>query len=218
VNPAAKKRFRVILADDHPMLMAGFASHLRQEGMDIVAQAKTAEDAIEQYFLLRPDVIVLDIRFGPGMTGLDAAKEILRRHSEARIVFFTQFDQPAMAMQAYKMGAFAYLTKDSEPELLVEAIQQSMAGEKYVHPDMTNQFARMQMGEGFIHPQSLLDARELKVFVLMAEGYTNAEMATKMGCSERTINTVVVSVKEKLKTSRPAELVRIAIRNGLLAE
>lgn len=213
---ASDKPIRVILADDHPMLMAGFAAHLIQAGMDVVAQIKTAEEAIAQYFQLLPDVIVLDIRFGPGMTGLDAAKVILKRLSSAKIVIFSQFDQPAMAMQAYKLGAFAYLTKDSEPEILVEAINQANAGEKYVPQEMSNQFSRLNNGEDILLPQVVLDPRELDVFKMMAEGYTNIEIAKHFDLSERTISNTTQSIKEKLKTSRPAELTLIAIRNGLI--
>ena len=207
---------RVLLADDHPTLIMGFASVLTSAGMIVVDQVKTGEDAVERFFALKPDVVVLDVRFGPGMTGLEAAKAILSRSSKAKVVIFSQFDQAAMAMQAYKLGVSAYVTKESDPDLLVEAIQSAHAGEKYVLPEMTNKLARMQLGEGELPPQSILDKRELDVFKLMAEGYTNVEIAKQLDLSEKTISNTTHSVKEKLKTSRPAELTRIAIRNGLL--
>lgn len=215
-----KSLIRVLLADDHPMLMAGFAALLSDEGFEIVGQVKTPEEAIRHYFKQRPDVVILDIRFGPGMTGLDAAKEILTRDSQAKIVFFSQFDQPAMAQQAYKMGAFAYLTKDSEPELLIEAIRQAYeGGDVYMPPVMTDQIARLSIrDDSYKSPKELLDPRELSVFTMMAEGYTNVEMAEKLNLSEKTISNTTQSVKEKLGTTRPAEITRIAIRNGLLIE
>ena len=218
VPSASSSPIRVLLADDHPTLMMGFATLLTQAGMVVVAQIKTAEEAIEQCFRLKPDVIVLDVRFGPGMTGLDAARAILARSAKAKIIIYSQFDQPAMAMQAYKIGVAAYITKGSETEVLIEAIKQVHSGEKYMLPAMTDKFARMQLGEGELPPQSILDARELTVFKLMAEGYTNIEIARQLNLSEKTISNTTHSVKEKLKASRPAELTRIAIRNGLFFE
>lgn len=199
--------------------MAGFASLLTDEGFEIIGQVKTPEEAIKQYFNLRPDVLVLDIRFGPGMSGLDAARSILTTSSQAKIVFFSQFDQPAMAQTAYKMGAFAYLTKDSEPDLLIEAIRQAYSGETYMPPEMSDQLARLSiLDDSHKSPLELLDARELGVFRLMAEGFTNLEMAEKLSLSAKTISNITQSVKEKLGTTRPAEITRIAIRNGLLIE
>ena len=216
MSTATSKPIRVLLADDHPTLMAGFATVLTQSGMVVVAQVKTAAEAVEQFFRLNPDVIVLDVRFGPGMTGLDAARAILTRTSKAKVVIYSQFDQPAMAMSAYKIGVSAYVTKGSETDQLVEAIKQAHAGEKFVLPEMTTTFARMQLGEEALPPQFVLDTRELAVFKLMAEGSTNVEIAKQLDLSEKTISNTTQSVKEKLKTSRPAELTRIAIRNGLL--
>lgn len=206
-----------MLADDHPLLMAGFAAALGDFGLEIVGQAKTAEDAIEQYFSVNPDVIVLDIRFGPGMTGLDAAKAILARSCSAKIVIFSQFDQPAMAMQAYKMGVFAYLTKDSDPTILAEAIKQAHSGDVFIPPMMSHQFARMSINTGNV-PQAVLDERELQVFKLLAEGYTNSEIGEKLNLSPKTISLASQSIKDKLGISRPAEITRLAIKNGLLME
>lgn len=213
----SSRPIRVLLADDHPLLMAGFAAALGDFGMEIIGQAKTAEDAVVQFFSLTPDVIVLDIRFGSGMTGLEAAKQILKKDSQAKIVIFSQFDQPAMALQAYKMGVIAYLTKDSDPEMLAEAIRQAHAGDVFIPPLISHQFARMSIGDGKM-PHSVLDERELQVFRLMAEGCTNTEIAEKLSLSPKTISIASQSVKDKLGVSRPADITRLAIKNGLLME
>ncbi len=214
---SSSRPIRVLLADDHPLLMAGFAAALGDFGMEIIGQAKTAEDAVVQFFSLTPDVIVLDIRFGSGMTGLEAAKQILKKDSQAKIVIFSQFDQPAMALQAYKMGVIAYLTKDSDPEMLAEAIRQAHAGDVFIPPLISHQFARMSIGDGKM-PHSVLDERELQVFRLMAEGCTNTEIAEKLSLSPKTISIASQSVKDKLGVSRPADITRLAIKNGLLME
>ena len=91
-----QKSIRVMLADDHPIVMTGFAMSLAGVGMDVVGQAKTPEEAAAMYAELQPDVMVLDIRFGTELTGLDAAQDILKKFPAAKIVFLSQFDQDSL--------------------------------------------------------------------------------------------------------------------------
>jgi len=214
----------VLLADDNEVLRAGFASTLSAAGLVVIGEAKTPEDAIAKYFDLSPDVVVIDIHFGTSMTGMDAARSILRKSSKdnaAKIVFFSRFgqmaDQLAMVMQAYKLGGLGYLTIDSAPGVVVEAIRQAYSGNVYITPEISDRLARMSVGVD-LSPQSLLDAREMTVFKMMAEGYTNVEMAEKLNLSARTISITSQSVKDKLGVNRPADITRLAIRKGLLVD
>ena len=219
-----KTPIRVLLADDHEVLMAGLDSTLSAAGLVVIGKAKAPEDAVEQYFALSPDVLVIDIHFGKSMTGMDAARSILRRASKenkAKIVFFSRLgrmtDQLALVMQAYKLGGIGYLTIDSPPGVVVEAIQQAYSGNVYITPEISDRLARMSVGVD-LTPQSLLDEREMIVFKMMAEGYTNVEMAEKLNLSAKTISNTSQSVKDKLGISRPAEITRLAIRQGLLVD
>ena len=220
-KPGSPSPIRVLLAGDHQVLMAGFASTLSAAGMVVAGQAKTPEDAISKYSELHPDVVVLDVRFGTSMTGMDAARSILLKSSQAKIVFFSQFDQRsdqlALVMQAYKLGALGYLTKDSDPDLVVEAIRQACSGHIYITPEISDRLARMSIS-GDTTPQSSLDEREMAVFKMMAEGYKNVEIAGKLKLSAKTISNTSQSVKEKLGVNRPADITRLAIRHGLLLD
>ena len=220
-KPGSPSPIRVLLAGDHQVLMAGFASTLSAAGMVVAGQAKTPEDAISKYSELHPDVVVLDVRFGTSMTGMDAARSILLKSSQAKIVFFSQFDQRtdqlALVMQAYKLGALGYLTKDSDPDLVVEAIRQACSGQIYITPEISDRLARMSIS-GDTTPQSSLDEREMAVFKMMAEGYKNVEIAGKLKLSAKTISNTSQSVKEKLGVNRPADITRLAIRHGLLLD
>ena len=104
-------KIRVLLADDHPIVMKGFAMSLEAEGMLVLAQVKSPQEAVEQFAALKPDVLVMDIRFGAELTGLDAAKQILHNTPHANIVFLSQFDQDPLIKETYRIGARAFVTK-----------------------------------------------------------------------------------------------------------
>jgi len=209
------KTIRVLLADDHPIVMTGFAMSLAAEGMDVVGQAKTPQEAVEQYVAMQPDVVVLDIRFGAEMTGLDAAKHILEKQPEAQIVFLSQFDQDALIKETYRLGAKAFVTKDCDPVDLAVAVQRASQGELYFMPQIAERLANLSV-RGDASPQTLLDERSLEIFKLMAEGLTNVEIAEKLDLSQKTISNISQAVKEKLGIHRPALITKLAMKHGLI--
>lgn len=211
----AVKPIRVLLADDHPIVMTGFAMSLAAEGMDVVGQAKTPQEAVDQYVAFRPDVAVLDIRFGAEMTGLDAAKHILEKHPDAQIVFLSQFDQDALIKETYRLGAKAFVTKDCDPADLAVAVQRASQGELYFMPQIAERLANLSV-RGDASPQTLLDARSLEIFTLMAEGLTNVEIAERLDLSQKTISNISQAVKEKLGIHRPALITKLAMKHGLI--
>jgi two-component system invasion response regulator UvrY len=209
------KSLRVLLADDHPIVMTGFAMSLAAEGMDVVGQAKTPQEAVELYVALQPDVVVLDIRFGAEMTGLDAAKHILEKQPHAQIVFLSQFDQDALIKETYRLGAKAFVTKDCDPADLAVAVQRASQGELYFMPQIAERLANLSV-RGDASPQTLLDERSLEIFKLMAEGLTNVEIAEKLDLSQKTISNISQAVKEKLGIHRPALITKLAMKHGLI--
>jgi two-component system invasion response regulator UvrY len=209
------KSIRVLLADDHPIVMTGFAMSLAAEGMDVVGQAKTPQEAVEQYAVLQPDVVVLDIRFGAEMTGLDAAKHILEKQPEAQIVFLSQFDQDALIKETYRLGAKAFVTKDCDPADLAVAVQRASQGALYFMPQIAERLANLSV-RGDASPQTLLDERSLEIFKMMAEGLTNVEIAEKLDLSQKTISNISQAVKEKLGIHRPALITKLAMKHGLI--
>ncbi|MFC0351439.1 response regulator transcription factor [Undibacterium danionis] len=212
---SSDKTIRVLLADDHPIVMTGFAMSLAAEGMDVVGQAKTPQEAVEQYVAMQPDVVVLDIRFGAEMTGLDAAKHILEKQPEAQIVFLSQFDQDALIKETYRLGAKAFVTKDCDPADLAVAVQRASQGELYFMPQIAERLANLSV-RGDASPQTLLDERSLEIFKLMAEGLTNVEIAEKLDLSQKTISNISQAVKEKLGIHRPALITKLAMKHGLI--
>jgi DNA-binding NarL/FixJ family response regulator len=210
-----KKSIRVLLADDHPLIMTGFAMALSDHGVEVVGQAVTPEEAVEKYLTLIPDVLVLDIRFGITRTGLDAAKDVLCKFPNANIVFLSQFDQDTLIKESYRVGGRAFVTKGCNPEQLAVAIKTANEGELYFLPEVAKRLAQLAI-RGDMSPQSLLDAREMEIFTLMAQGLTNTEIADKLTLSAKTISNSSQMVKEKLGIHRAADITRLAVKHGLI--
>jgi DNA-binding NarL/FixJ family response regulator len=204
-----------MLADDHPIVMTGFAMSLSGHGMDVVGQAKTPDEAVAMYDELRPDVLVLDIRFGTELTGLDAAQQVLKAHPRAKIVFLSQFDQDSLIKETYRLGAHAFVTKDCDPADLATAVRQANEGKLYFPPEIAERLASLAV-RGDVSPQSQLDERGLEIFKLMAEGLTNAEIAEKLNLSTKTISNISQAVKEKLGVHRQAYITKLAVKHGLI--
>jgi len=209
------KPIRVLIADDHPLIIEGLVSALKRDGIQRVAQAGRVEDVIPEYERAHPDVVVLDIRFGEGPTGLDVARELLARHPEARIVFYSQFDQDEIIKEAYRLGGMAFVTKSASPDTLVAAIRQAHAGQVYFTSDIANRLA-LQGVRGDNSPQSTLAPRELDVFTMMAQGLTNAEIAERMDLSVKTISNISQAIKEQLGVHRAADITLLAVKHGLI--
>jgi two-component system invasion response regulator UvrY len=210
-----QKPVRVMLADDHPIVMTGFAMSLEAAGMEVVGQAKTPDEAQSMYGELRPDVVVLDIRFGTELTGLDAAQAILKADPRAKIVFLSQFDQDSLIKETYRIGAHAFVTKDCDPADLATAVLHAHEGQLYFLPQIASRLASLAV-RGDVSPQSQLDQRGLEIFKLMAEGLTNAEIAERLNLSTKTISNTSQAIKEKLGVHRQAYITRLAMKYGLI--
>ncbi|MET3117885.1 two-component system invasion response regulator UvrY [Undibacterium sp. GrIS 1.8] len=218
IEPAMKQEatsIRVVLADDHPIVMTGFAMSLQGQGIEVVAQAKTPAEAIQQFGDLQPDVLILDIRFGEHLSGFDVAKTILQNTASAQIIFLSQFDQDSFIKEAYRLGGKAFVTKDCDPADLAQAVRKAYAGELYFLPSIAERLANLSV-RGDVSPQSMLDSRSLDIFTLLAEGLTNAEIAEKLDISTKTVSNTSQIIKEKLGVQRQAEMTKLALKHGLI--
>jgi two-component system, NarL family, invasion response regulator UvrY len=215
MNDNVKTGISVLLADDHPIVMTGFAMSLTSLGMKVVGQATTPQEAVAQYAALKPEVVILDIRFGEELTGLDAAKQILAQDAKAKIIFLSQFDQDSLIKETYRLGARAFLTKDCAPADLALAVSRAESGALYFPPHIATRLANLSV-LGDTSPQSVLDERGLQIFVLMAEGLTNGEIAEKLDLSTKTISNISQDIKEKLGAHRPAYITKLALKYGLI--
>jgi len=213
MNKNVSAKIRVLLADDHPIVMGGFAMSLGSKGIEVVGEVTTPQEAVDSYESLQPDVLMIDLRFGEKLTGLDAAKTILERHPDAKILFLSQFDQDALIKQTYSIGGRGFLTKDISAIDLAQAVAEAHRGDTYFLPRIAKRLANLSV-KGDQSPVALLDPREFEIFVLTAKGRTNQEMADLLGLSQKTISNVTHSLKEKLGTNRIADLTLLAVKHG----
>ena len=211
----ATKTIKVLLADDHPIVMSGCEATLGDYDIRVVGKARTPEQAVQLFAELAPDVVVLDVKFGTARTGFDAAAQILRADAGAKIVFWSQCEQSSLIKEAYRLGARAFVTKLSDPATLAAAITQAHAGELFLPPEIAQRLANLSI-RGDDSPKALLQERELEVFRLMAKGYTAQEIATELGLALRTITTVTQTVRDKLGVQRAADLTLLAVRYSII--
>jgi DNA-binding NarL/FixJ family response regulator len=205
---------RILLVDDHAVLRSGLRLLLeREEGLEPVGEAGTAEDAVRALPRLRPDVVVIDIEM-PGMGGLDGTALIRERAPEARVLVLSMHDQARDVRRAFDAGAHGYLLKSAADEDLVRAIRAVAAGERYVHPSLGAVLAAPP-SEG---PLGALTQREREVLRLLALGHTNHEIAERLIVSVRTVESHRAHVMTKLRVTTRAGLVRAALDAGLLAD
>jgi DNA-binding NarL/FixJ family response regulator len=210
-----EKPIRVMLADDHPIVMAGFAMSLQSQGIEVIGKVRTPQELLEQYSQLQPDVAIVDIRFGEKMSGFDAAKALLQQHPQARIIFLSQFDQDSFIKEAYALGGRAFVTKDCESVELAQAVRKVHHGELAFIPAIAERLANLSVQKD-TSPQTLLDKRSLAIFVLIAEGLTNAEIAEKLDISIKTVSNTSQLIKEKLGVIRQADVTKMAFKYGLI--
>lgn len=213
MNDDVKTPIRVLLADDHPIVMSGFSLSLTTMGIEVIGEVTTPNEAVQMYETLQPDVLIMDLRFGERLTGLDAAKTILKNHPAANIVFLSQFDQDALIKQTYSIGGRAFVTKDCSAADLAQAVTDASNGEVYFLPRIAKRLANLSV-KGDQSPGALLDPRELEIFILTAKGKTNQEMADQLGLSQKTISNISHSLKVKLGTNRIADLTLLAVKHG----
>jgi DNA-binding NarL/FixJ family response regulator len=219
MNNEQQEPVTVLIGDDHSIVIEAVAMQLTGQGCKIIGKAKTVEDVIAKYSELMPDVLVLDIKFSGKRTGLDVANEILEKHPDAKIVFLSQNDQDALIRETYKLGGHAFLTKDCDPSELATAVLRAHKGELYFMPGTAEQLASALLrGDPGTpaSPLAQLDTREVEIFTLMAQGFTNEEIGERLSLSKRTISISSQHIKDKLNLHRPAEITRLAVRLGLI--
>jgi two-component system invasion response regulator UvrY len=206
----------VMIADDHPLIVEGLTSVLARHGLTVVGSTGVASEVVERFAQWRPDVLVLDLRFGEGgVGGLDVLQDLLPRFPAARVIVYTQFDQDAVVREAYKRGAKAFVTKSADPADLAKVIEQVHQGQTVFLPEIANRLALLSV-RGDESPVAKLQPREVEVLKLMAQGFTNVEIAERLGLSPKTISTTSQSIKDQLGLHRPADITLLAVRSGLI--
>ncbi|MFO1102541.1 MAG: response regulator transcription factor [Methylocystis sp.] len=204
---------RVLIVDDHPIIVSGCAAMLAGEGDIEVVDARDAETGLAAFTAEKPDVTVVDIGL-PGVSGFELTRRILESDPAARIVIFSMNDDPIFAARAIQMGAKAYVTKNDDPYLLLTAVREVASGGVFLMPKIANRLAFEKSGAA-ASPLSALTARELEILRLLGRGLGMAEIAEATKVSYKTIANSCSIMKRKLGARTPMELMRIALEHRL---
>ena len=216
------KSIRVLLVDDHTLVREGIHALMqRHNDIDIVGEASDGREAIEKTNELDPDVIVMDLSM-PSMGGIEATRQILRQKPAARIVVLSRHEDVSYARSLLEAGALGYVSKKAVSDELAVAIRTVYAGEVYLHLSMTkaitedyDQLLRFQQNED---PYESLTEREKEVLHLVAEGYSNRQIAAQLYLASKTVINYRKNIAVKLGINSPIRLIKYAIEKGLAGD
>jgi DNA-binding NarL/FixJ family response regulator len=211
---------RVVIADDQALMRGGFRMILdAAEDIEVVAEAIDGVDAVRAFEREHPDVVVMDVRM-PTMDGLEATRRITHANAGAKILILTTFDLDEYVYEALRAGASGFLLKDRPPEELVAAVRTIAAGDALLSPSVTKRLiAEFAARPDPPPPPDGLDEltdREREVLLLLAEGASNAEIATRLYVAETTVKTHVAHILAKLGIRDRAQAVVLAYESGLV--
>jgi len=216
-------KIRILIADDHAVLRAGLRMLINaQPDMEVVGEAGEGRETIKKVRLLRPDVVLLDLSM-PGLGGLAALPILKARVPEAKVLILTMYDDESYLRQVLESGGSGYVVKKAADVELLTAVRAISRGELYVHSSMTRVLVEKVANKGgvretgLVHLLEKLSEREQQVLRLLAHGYTNQQIADELFLSVKTIETYRARLMEKLKLRSRAELVKYALKKGLLS-
>lgn len=214
---AETEPLRLMLADDHRMVRSGLSNLLaRQHGWVVSAEADDGEELLTLVEADPPDVVVLDLNM-PRMGGIEATRRIKADHPEIRVVVLSMHDEPEYVIRSLQAGADAYVFKQAEPQVLLEAIRTVAEGRKFFPSDVAVALSGMGAGNADDTTSGTqITPREREVLVLVAKGKSNKEIADLLFVSPRTVETHRARLLKKLEARNTAELVQLALRFGLI--
>lgn len=204
---------RVLIVDDHPMVIAGCRGMLSSQPDIEVLEARDAESALEAHATAAPDVVVLDINL-PGLSGFELLRRMLKRNPNSRVIVFTMNDDPAFAARSIEHGAKGYIAKSEDPALFIKAVRLVAAGERYLSNQVAQKLAFFDQ-KHWSNPLEGLNGRELEILRILADGKGMAEIAHIMRISYKTVANSCSLLKRKLGARSRADLIRIAVENKL---
>jgi two-component system response regulator NreC len=213
-------KIRILLADDHTILRIGLKMMLNaQPNMEVVGEAQDGHQAIDEAQRLQPDIVLMDITM-PEMNGIEATRQIKRLNPNIKILILTMHKQEEYVFLALQAGASGYMLKEATDTELITAIHVIKSGQFYLSPTaqsvvVGDYLQKVRAGEERDNYSSLTE-REREILKLVAEGYTNNQIAERLVISPKTVDTHRTHIMDKLNMHSRAELIKYAMRRGLL--
>lgn len=209
----------VVLADDHQVVRQGLRALLESEpDLSVVGEASDGLKALDLVEQLKPQVLVIDIMM-PGLNGLEVIRQVSKRSPKTRAVVLSMYADEGYVLEAFRYGAAGYAVKGADAAELLAAVREVAGGRRYVSPSLSGVIVDAYLkghSDEESDPYTQLTDREREVFQLMAEGHSNADIAQRLFISSRTVETHRAHVMQKLGLRTHTEIVRFALRRGIL--
>jgi len=208
---------RVLVVDDHDLVRAGITRMLADiDGLQVVGQGSSGEEALRKARDLKPDVILMDVKM-PGIGGLEATRKLQRSNPDIKVIAVTVCEEDPFPTRLMQAGAAGYLTKGAALDEMVQAIRQVFAGQRYISPQIAQQLAlksfQPQQGGS---PFDLLSEREIQIALMIANCEKVQSISDKLCLSPKTVNTYRYRIFEKLSITSDVELALLAVRHGMV--
>jgi len=215
--PASSSNIRVLIADDHALVREGIRKVLGfADDITVIGEAATAAEVLTRIQAGDVDLLLLDLLM-PGCNDIDLIERVVAAHPKLPILVLTMHADPHIARRALQAGALGYLTKDTSPELLIDAAHHVAAGRDYVDPSLSGALIRSLNAPQESPAQvAELSARERQVLLALVEGKSVIDIAATLGLAANTVSTYKARLMDKLGQASLSELVRYALRNGLV--
>ena len=213
---------RVLLAEDHTIVRKGIRSLLDAEAtIEVVGEAENGREAVEKAEALLPDIVIMDHTM-PLLNGLEATRQIRERLPDVKVLIVTMHTNEEYIFEFLQAGAMGYLVKQSAPTDLVTALGAIAQDQFYLSPAISKSVVEEYLRQGVasgrsVAPSQLLTMREREVLQLIAEGYSNREIADQLHISVKTVGVHRLNIMQKLDLHSPTELTKYAIRKGIIS-
>lgn len=207
-------RIRILLADDHVMIRQGLRAIIEREDLEVVGEASDGQEAVRLAQQQHPDVAVLDLSM-PLLNGLDAARGIIQASPKTKIIILTMYTEDQYVMEALRAGVRGYVLKKQAPSDLIQAIKEVYQGTIYLSPGVSRALVEAYLAKSELPPDPLT-TRERQVLQLVSEGKTTKEIASLLEISVKTAESHRTRIMDKLDIHSTANLVRYAVRRGLI--
>jgi len=209
------QHIKILLVDDHAIVREGYRSLLeKQPNMEIIAEACSGEEAYILYKKYQPNLVIMDLSL-PGQGGLASISRIRKYNSKAKILVFSMHQNPALALKSTQAGASGYITKSSQPDVLISAIYDVHNGLTALSPDIAKALAYEQLGsEGSALAE--LTVREFDILRMLVEARTTGDIAETLNLSPKTVSNCHYLIKRKLGVSNDIELIHLAIKMNVI--
>jgi DNA-binding NarL/FixJ family response regulator len=213
MQPASKTVKKILIVDDHPMVISGCRSLFASEPGFEIEEAGDAASGHKVFVGTRPDVTVIDVKL-PDVSGFELLRRIRKTEPAAKIIIFSMNDDPAFVVRAVEMGVQGYLSKGDDPRLFVKAVRRVLAGENFISPRLA-EAVTFSTATLRADPASKLSTRELEILGLLAKGNKIGEVADALNISYKTVANTTSLLKQKLGAKAHSDLIRLAVEMEL---